>query len=45
MKGILMLKNEKVEKILAKSKYDFYDLCLILDCRVEDILVYEKDKE
>ena len=21
------------------------DLCLILDCRVEDILVYEKDKE
>lgn len=26
-----MLKNEKVEKILSKSKYDFYDLCLILE--------------
>ena len=26
-----MFKNEKVEKILSKSKYDFYDLCLILE--------------
>ena len=26
-----MIKNEKVEKILAKTKYDFYDLCLIME--------------
>lgn len=26
-----MLKNDKVEKILSKSRYDFYDLCLILE--------------
>ena len=26
-----MLKNDKVKKILSKSPYDFYDLCLILE--------------
>ena len=26
-----MIKNEKVEKILSKSRYDFYDLCQILE--------------
>lgn len=26
-----MLNNEKVEKILSKNKYNFYDLCLIME--------------